>query len=220
MFAYVSTIWQSLLGLLPEFFGGMTGVLVGWLWGRWQASRSWKQKSFTRSVVLGLNAIENHPAPAPGQPVSTLRLRTVFEQPLETLFPHLSMQSVVSAAMDKTTKDDPLLRFPKEDSWYILNAILNQIATQFADGAIREQLGYSVKKSWFVFCMTFERDDRMHQFKTRVMLMQRDAFLQFPESGAVNVERETHQYRVETLRFLRKEYDKNPHLFMAVELTL
>lgn len=220
MLLVFSTLWQSLLGMLPEFFGGMAGILIGWLWGRWQANRSWKQKSFTRSVVLGLNAIENH-LPSEANPyVSTLRLRTVFERPLEQLFPHLSMQSVVSTAMDQTTKEDPLLRFPQEDSWYILNAVLNQIAGQFSEGMIRQQLGYPVKKNWFIFCMTFERDDRMHQFKTRIMLMERDSFLQFPLSGPVSVERETHQYRVDTLRFLRNEYNKNPHLFMSIELCL
>ncbi len=217
---YVASLVQGLIGMLPEFFGGMAGLLMGWAWGRWQARKAWKKKSFERSVVLGLNSIDLHPDAAPGEPVASLRLRTLFERPLEMVLPQPSMQQVVKEAMDKTTVAMPILRFPKDGSWFILNAILNQIASQFAEGVIREELGYEVKKRLYLFCMTFERDDRMYQYKTRIMLMDKELFLHFPEAGEVAVETESHLLRVETLRALRKEYQQNPHLFMAIELAL
>ncbi|TNE46155.1 MAG: hypothetical protein EP343_24690 [Deltaproteobacteria bacterium] len=215
---FVASVWQSLLGMLPEFFGGMAGLLVGWMWGRWQARKAWKSKSFKRSVVLGFNAIENFPEAGPNEPVAALRLRTFFERPLEEVLPLPSMQSLVSSVMQKTTKESPVLPFAKDDAWFVLNSVLNQIATQFAAGTLRKELGYDVIEREFLFCMTFERDDRMHQFKIRIMMMDKEAFLHFPDEGEVAVERQPHRLRVETLRAIKRDYYANPHLFATIKL--
>lgn len=215
---FFASFLNSLLGLLPEFFGGMAGLLVGWAWGRIQAKRAWKNKRFERSLVLGLNVIEIYPDAGPGEPQASLKLRSLFERPLEDVMLQPSMQKLVKEAMEKTTAERSILQFPKDGAWFLLNTILNQIATQFAEGVIREQLGYEVKKDRFLFCMNFERDDRLYQYKTRIMMMKKDDFLNFPDQGIVSVESESHLLRVEALRQLKQEYQTNPHLFMEIEL--
>jgi len=220
MYPYFAAGAESVFNAVLKLLGPIIGLLVGWFWGQWQANSAWKKKKFTNRTVLSLNVIDLYDAPAEGAPVGALKLRTLFERDLSDVFHNQAMESMVKEAAKATAPGDPILRFPKDDVWFILNSILNQIAEQFAVGTLKADMGGDVAKTWYTFCVTFEHEERMHQFKPRILLMQRDTFLSFPDTGEFDLETPHHEVRVETLRLLKAERQKNPHLFMDLELTL
>lgn len=206
---------------LLKLFGPILGVLAGWYWGQWQANASWKKKEFKTVLLLGLNQIQRlDPQASEQKYAASLKLRTLFERKIESIFPNKAMLDLVTQGIEKTTEQDPLVRFPKEDGWFVLNRVLNEIAEQFATGTLKRDMGLPVHNQSYLFCLTFERDGKMHQFKPRVLMIQKQELLNFPDNGAILLESPNHEVRVRTLRQLKKEYQSNPHLFMELEISL
>lgn len=199
---------------------GVVGIAVlGWLWGRWQTSRAWAKKEFRTVLLVSYNDIEKLEAKE-GEPAVALRLRTVFEQDFGSIFPHQAMRDNVLKAIEKTVEGDALLRFPKEDAWHLLNPILNRIAEMFAVEMMKASMDRGRKRRRFLFCLTYEKDPRMHQMKPRALLFDKDAFLQFPDQGEIRLESPFHTVRVEVIRKLKKDYQATPYLFLEIELPL
>lgn len=207
---------EQIRNVLPEMLATAVGLLIGWLWGTWRALAAWKKKEFRSNVVLSLNSLL--PPTKENYKVS-LKLRTLFERNLEDLLPNRAMQDLVQKAISKTTESDPILRFEKEDSWYILNAILNKIAEMYPEGSLKKDMGIGTESKWYVFCLTFERSGSMRIQKPRVMIMEKQKFLNFPEAHEVELEDpQRHTTRVETLKALKKDYRESPHLFLDMEI--
>ena len=206
--------------LLEQLLGLFGGLFIGWFWGQWQGKKNWKRKEFRDSLMVSLNAVEFFPQAAPGEPVASLKLRTLFQRDLPTLLHNQVMRDSVQTAMKKTSPGNPLLRFSKDDSWFILNAILNQIAEQFAQGEVKAEMGLAVTKRWYTFCLTYEKEGEMRQWKPRALLFDREKFLAFPNTGEIELESPHHQARVATIRSLKQEQHQNPHLFMEIELSI
>ncbi len=195
-------------------------AIILMLWTVWRANRSWQKKEFQDELVGSLNMIELYGDADQGGKVGALRLRTIFEKGLREMFMNEQMYRKVREAIKRTTEDDILLRFEEEDSWYILNAILNKVSEQFAQGLVLADLGGEVKRDRYLFCFTFERKEGMKQRKPRVLFFNKERFLNFPEEGEFDLEQSHHAVRVATLRELKEEYRKNPHLFMEMEIVL
>ena len=202
----------ALAGLWEEIIAGTIILIIGWSWGRWRASRAWQQKRFKNRVVLALNSL--------GQEGDKphLRLRTLFERDICSVLQNTSMVDILNKAIDKVTPEEPLLHFEADNAWYLLNAVLNQIAEQFATGALRQDMGMTVQKQWYTFCYTFETEGSIRMHKIRVMLIKKEDLHNFPESGDIALESKKHTTRVKTLRYLKQQRQKFPHLFMDIEL--
>ena len=131
---------------------------VGWLWGRWKSGVAWKQKKFTKRVVLSLNTLSFEEVEEKGvkkqRPV--LQLRTIFERDAIYVFQNEIMADILGKCLKEVQPSDCLVHFPEKDAWYMLNAVLNQIAERFSDGIMRKDAGLPVETRWYTFCMTYE----------------------------------------------------------------
>lgn len=201
-------------GIGTEIIAALLILTVGWLWGRWRSSLAWRKKEFRNRIVLALNHTEQQ------GDKTALKLRTLFERNIQDVFHNSTMIEVVNKAINEVNDEDPLLPLPKEDSWYVLNAILNQIAEQFARGTLAKNMGCPVTSKWYLFCLTFEKDGGIRMHKLRIMLIQKEALLNFPDSGDIELESEKHKLRIETLRKMKKEFTQRPHLFMDMEICI
>ncbi len=211
-----SPMLASFISLLDNVWGNIAAALVllalGWFWSRWHTLRMWQTKQFKDRMVLSLNTVQK----VDGK--YKLTLRTLFEKDVYEVLQNRSMVRIVEHAIDQVTPENPLLKIDKENTWYVLNAILNKIAEQFDDGILRRDMGLDVTTKRYVFCLTFEKEGGLRMQKIRVMLIQKESLLEFPESGEILLESEKHSTRIQTLRLLKQEYNKDPSLFMELEL--
>ncbi|NUM36179.1 MAG: hypothetical protein HUU50_16680 [Candidatus Brocadiae bacterium] len=204
-FAFLLNVWQELLAALLI-------LSFGWFWGKWRAIVVWKKKEFKNRILIALNTVFKEGSQY------RLSLRTLFEKDLYDVLQDERMVRLVEKAIDEATEENPILKFQKEDSWYILNSVLNKIAEQFATWTIRRDMGLGVNSKWYTFCMTFEKEGGVKMHKIRVMLIQKDILANFPDEGEILLESGKHTTRVKTLRLMKKELQENPHLFMHLEL--
>jgi len=128
-------------------------TLLGWLVGSLRARRSWKRKEFYDRLNVSLNIIRD------GQ----LQLRTILEKRCEEIFLNSSAAKAVMKAAQQTTQQDPLLTFPKDQYWYFLNAVLNEISEKFAAGSMLRDLGKPVHCELYVLCLTCEAVGMLRQ---------------------------------------------------------
>ncbi len=198
--------------LWANIIAGALALALGWFWGRWRAMRIWKSKEFKDRAVLALNTLQTE------EGKTKLSLRTLFEKDLRDVLQNDSMVRIVENAIEKVTPENPLVPIDKEDSWYVLNAILNKIAEQFATGILRRDMSMPIQSKRYVFCITFEKEGGIRMQKTRIMMLQKEHLVNFPEAGEILLESEKHSTRIQTLRIMKQEMQKNPHLFMDIEL--
>ncbi|ORX64568.1 hypothetical protein BCR32DRAFT_330576 [Anaeromyces robustus] len=143
-----------------------------------------------------------------------------MEKNLNDYIQNKHMIKIIKKAIKKTEPGKPLLIFPKKDAWYILNTILNQIACQFSDGTLKNDMGImNVTSQWYTFCLTYEKDCNVLMQKIRIMIIKRELLKNFPdETISFLLESETHDVRVQTLRTLSKELIEHPECFMDIEI--
>lgn len=206
-----------------EIFAAICVLSIGWLWGRWRSGLAWKQKRFTNRVVLSLNSLTHEEVEEKGQKVNKpkLQLRTIFERDAIYVFQNEIMAEILNKCIKKVQPSDCLVHFDSQDSWYMLNAILNQIGERFSDGLLKKDMGMPVETRWYTFCMTYELDGSIRTHKPRVMMMEKEAFENFPDESPDGfiLEAETHKTRVKTLQHLKRQKQKYPHLFMDIQLS-
>lgn len=182
-------------------------MIVGWYFGKRRAAKNWENREFYDRLNISLNIIRD----------GKLKIRTLNETRCELLFPNTKAAQAVIDAAKKTTLEDPLLDFPKEDYWYYLNAVLNEIAEQFAVGSLREDLGLPVTCEKYVICLTSEADGNLRMRKVRAMVI-RESLLKSLPAEMPKLARDHHQTRWSTLKKLSAAYEKTPEKFLTVEL--
>jgi hypothetical protein len=217
MFLCESLSISALTGLWEQILAAALILFVGWMWGRWRSILAWHKKQFRDRVLLSLNCLNKQ------DDKTYLKLRTLFERDIHEVFQNDNMEKIVQKAIEQTTESDPLLRLPQEDGWYVLNAVLNRISEEFASGMLRKDMGLEVVSKWYTFCLTFEKEGGLRIQKLRVMLVEKDRLAEFPENIELDhfvFESEKHKGRIQTLRFLKQELQKNPNLFMHIELCM
>lgn len=205
-------------GIWDNILAAVLILAVGWvwgqIWGQWRSGIAWRKKQFRDRVLLALNMIEDH------GDKKLLKLRTLFEKDIHDVFQNATMEQLIKKGIEQAKENDPILRLPQEDAWYVLNAVLNRISEQFAQGLLRKDMGLPVTSKWYIFCLTFEKEGGMRIQKLRIMLTEKSKLENFPDTGDLEVESEKHKGRIGTMRLLKQEFTKNPHLFMKIELSL
>ena len=199
-----------------EFALPLLGVVVGWLWGRGRAKREWAAKAFIRRLNVSLNLFER----APGDSGPTLRIRTLLEKDAADVFLNDVAVDHLVAAAGRTTKDDAILPLG-DDSWFMLNAVLNELSERYSDGLIRRDLGVATTSAWYVIGLTYERDGTMKTQKLRAMVVQRDTLAAIADGmDEPKFERQNHNTRWRTLGQMARAWRKEPGRFLEVELVV
>ena len=184
-------------------------TLMGWLIARWRAGRSWRKREFFNRLNISLNTIHD----------GKLLIRTVLEKTCEEiLLNSVAVEQLIQAAQ-KTTKEDPIIPVAKEDRWFYLNAVLNELSETFAEGLFRREAGKPVDAIRFLICLTNECDGEVRTRKIRAMVIRKDSLLNLPKEQPA-LESPNHAVRWATLQQMKKAYAADPANFIEVEILI
>lgn len=182
---------------------------VGWLIGRWRASRRWQRREFFNRLNVSLNSFQN----------GTLQIRTVMEKTCEEVFLNqVAVERLIRSAQG-TTVQDPFVPIPREDRWFYLNAVLNELSERFADGLFRREAGKSGEAVRYVVCLTNECDGEVRTRKIRAMIIRKDRLLDLPKDPPV-LEKPHHAIRWKTLQQMQKRFASDPDFFIEMDIVV
>ena len=128
----------------------------------------------------------------------------------------MATQQLIRAAQ-LTTESSPIVPLAKEDSWFFLNAVVNELSEQFAAGLIAREAGKTVTSITYLACLTNECDGDLRTRKVRAMVIRKDLLTQLPKEMP-KLESPYHERRWITLQQLQGEYAKKSWKFMEFEL--
>ncbi|MBI1345454.1 hypothetical protein GC163_04120 [bacterium] len=186
---------------------GLVLMVVGWYWGHRRARYDWQKQTFLDRLNISLNSIHN------GQ----LLIRTLTEKHGQEIFLNSQAAAKVVEAARKTTPTDPLLPFSKDDYWYYLNAVLNELSEQFAVGHLRRDLGAPIQQARYLICLTCECHGELRTRKVRAMVVRKEVLTKLPAEAPAFASPH-HSTRWSTLQMMAAEYAKHPWRFIEVEL--
>jgi hypothetical protein len=202
-------IKRVVAGILIFLCTTALSFVIGRWWGRYQARRQWESKQFLGRVIVSINSFAD----------GYLKIRTIFERSVEEVFLNPVAVAKVRAASLQTTPDRPLLPIDKADRWYLLNFVLNAVAERFSDGQVRYDAGQPLKPVAYLIFLTCEvvGDDRIR--KVRAMMLRKELLLDFPYKDSLpKLEQPWHGDRIVTLRRACEVYQKEPDLFLPIEI--
>lgn len=216
MFAVdANSFLDAFLDKLPALTAGavvsLISFAIGRWWGRWKARREWDRKEFFNRIIVSLNIFAD----------GYLKIRTVLEDSLESVFLNRIAIDKVLAAAKATTPENPLLVIDKKDRWYLLNYVLNEVAERFATGQVRQDAGVPVTIVRYALFLTCEHvgDERIR--KVRAMLIREEHLKTFPYPDTMpKLENPWHEDRIRTLRRAAAVYAKEPDNFLMLEVCL
>lgn len=206
-------LFQFISDLIREHWPGAVFSLVclsfGAWWGRRRAHKAWTKKEFLNRINISLNILQE----------GKLQIRTLLESDLETIFLNKVAVEKVTSAIPRTAEDNPMLPIEKEDAWYLLNAVLNEISERFALGNIKRDLGIASKTGNYLICLTYERAGAVRTRKVRAMVVQKERLLNLPQEMP-KLESPLHSTRFETLQKMAECYQKEPWRFLEMEISV
>jgi len=180
---------------------------IGWLFGKYRARQQWEKKEFLDRLNISLNTIAD----------GKLLIRTLAEMPCEEVFLNSVAVKRLLAAAGKTTEADPIVPFAKDDYWYYLNSVLNEISEQFALGLLKRDMGVDVRKETYVLCITNECAGDLRTRKIRAMVIKKSLLTGLPEKPPA-FESPNHHTRWKTLGQLAAAYEKDRFRFLEMEI--
>ena len=187
--------------------GALMGV--GWVIGWWRARKKWQRKEFFERINFSLNSL------AEGK----LRIRTLMEKPsLEVFLNQVAVARLLEASQ-KTTANNPIIPLAKDDYWFYLNSVLNEVSEKFASGFIRRDIGQTTESNDYVICLTNEVDGAIRTRKIRAMLIRAADLESLPEEMPA-LESPNHETRWRTLQTMAHRYQETPEQFLRVELVV
>jgi hypothetical protein len=217
---FLSSISEFLQDHAVKILTSAILVGVGWWLGFRRAKANWKKREFFDRVNISLNYIDD----------GTLIIRTLAETTCEKIFLNSAASETIQKAARKTTTADPLLPLPKDDYWYYLNAVLNELSEQFAVGALRKEQGQPVRAERYLVCLTSEAAGQIRMRKVRAMVIRKSLLLNLPTDiptkttltaasvATPKFSSPNHATRWDTLRFMAAEYARSPWRFIEVDL--
>jgi hypothetical protein len=204
---------QFLLDLVRTHWPKLASAVVltggGWWLGRWREQIRWRRREFLGRINISLNSIQD----------GKLMIRTVIEKGLEEVFLNRHAVEIVQAAAERTTEQNPLLPLPKDDTWFILNAVLNDVAEKFSMGEVRRDMGMPVTMHRYVICLTRERAGGVRIQKVRAMLIRKDLLLNLPDEMP-QLESHHHATRFHTLKTIAAIFPKQPDQFLEMDISI
>lgn len=179
------------------------GAVVYWLYRRWRDHREYQTAQFNSQIIVSLTTIRD----------GTLQLFTLNATQVEDVFRNQMIRSLVMGAASKTTVADPVLRFDREkDRRFAYMSVVNHVSSLFRDGLVALAVGRPVEAIRFLLALTWERDGDMVTQKLRVMVVDRESLLNWPEEMPTLV-KPYHSIRHRTMLFLKQQYLEKPETF-------
>jgi len=206
---WIEELLQNIRDHGSKLLAAAVFTFVGWGVGRWRARQSWQKRDFLHRLNFSLNLLQD----------GHLLIRTLMEKACEDVFLNRSATEQVLASAKQTTAANPFLPLPQVDYWYYLNQILNELAEKFATGQLKRDLKLPVTSATYLICLTSESAGEIRTRKIRAMLIRKDQLLNLPEA-VPQFERPHHITRWETLQRMRAAYQKDPYLFLEMELSV
>lgn len=213
--------WQQLAGQSTDFIRdnwlkitwsavwSVVILILGTWWGRRRARSEWSSKQFLHRINFSLNQLRD----------GKLLIRTIAEMDCREVFQNdIAVDRVMAAAL-KTTEKNPILPLVKDDRWYVLNSVLNELSERFAPGFLKQDMGVPVVSQIYLACLTYESAGDLRTRKVRVMLIRKEALTSLPEEPP-QFERPHHLTRFKTLHQLAASFAKDPSDFIELELSL
>lgn len=204
----LDALMQQLQEHAAKILVGLVSIWVGWLIGRRRARANWQKQEFLDRLNVSLNVIDG----------GVLKIRTLSEKRCEEVFLNSVAADKVQQLARKTTATDPLLPLSKDDAWYFLNAVLNELSEQFALGHIRKDIGVAVQTELYLICLTCEQFGELRTRKIRAMVIRNSLLTNLPKEMP-KLTASHHTTRWATLQFMAAEYARNPWRFLEVELS-
>ena len=202
-------IWKNLHDKIVGVLIAAVFTFLGWYWGKRKAEAKWQRREFFDRLNVSLNMIQE----------GTLRIRTILEKGCAEVFLNSAATETVISLSRQTTPQDSIIPLPKEEYWFYLNAILNEVAEKFSVGQIKRDLGLPVTGEQYVLCLTNETSGEMKTRKLRAMLIQKTLLTHLPAEPP-KFESPHHATRWQTLQQLAAEYSKNPWRFLEMEIVV
>jgi hypothetical protein len=134
----------------------------------------------------------------------------------------VAVDKVMAAAL-RTTAKNPVLPLAKDDRWYLLNAVLNELSEKFAQGWLQRDMGLPTRSAVYLICLTSECAGELKTRKIRAMVVQKDLLQNLPADLPADLpqfERPHHNTRWQTLQQMSALYATEPDHFLEVELAL
>ena len=194
---------------MNKFLSAAAFTVVGWLIGRWRAAQSWKKREFFNRLNVSLNSLRD----------GKLLIRTVLEKTCEDVFLNKVAVERLLRAAQKTTIENPFIPVAKEDRWFYLNAVLNELSETFAEGLFRREAGKPHECLRYLICLTNECDGDVKTRKVRAMVIRKDSLLNLPKEQPT-LESQSHSIRWKTLQQMQKTYAADPTNFIEVEIVV
>lgn len=192
-----------------EILVSLSTLVFGAWWGRRRARRDWARKEFLDRINFSLNSVEG----------GTLRIRTLVEMNTIDVFLNKVATELINDAAAKTTAASALLPLEKDDRWFLLNAVLNELSERFAEGCVRKDMGLPTRSEMYLICLTYESAGDLRTRKIRAMVTRKSLLTDLPADPPA-FERPHHKTRWQTLTQLSASYRNEPDQFIEVELTL
>lgn len=184
-----------------------------WWWRRRTKKQHWRARTFLSRVITSVDFIQGN----------LLKIRTLWEQEIhEVLLSNEEATEVVLAAAEATKKGgDPFLEIPIPDYWYVLNAVLNELAEGFQEGTLALANGSTAFRTVrYIFGITCEKGDGIRAQKIRVIMVSEDYLSQLALGKIEKPEFEspTHELRWLTHQQMAHRYEKKSVSLMAIDL--
>lgn len=205
----VQTILDAIRDHAVKLITGLVFMGLGWYLGNRRASAAWKKQEFLDRLNVSLNTIQG----------GTLKIRTLSEKRCDEVFLNSAASETVKKLARQTTGADPMLPIPKDEVWFYLNSVLNDLSEQFAAAYLKHDMGGPVQSARYLIALTCESEGEMKTRKIRAMVIQKSLLLNLPQETP-NFESPRHSTRWKTLQSMAAEYAKNPHRFKEVELAV
>ncbi|MDA1230823.1 MAG: hypothetical protein O2856_08615 [Planctomycetota bacterium] len=184
-------------------------TFAGLLIGRWRAAQSWKKREFFDRLNVSLNALHG----------GKLLIRTVLEKTCEEiLLNRVAVERLIKMAQ-QTTRDNPLIPIPREDRWFYLNAVLNELSETFAEGLFKREAGKPHEAIRYLICLTNECDGEVRTRKVRAMVIRKDMLVNLPKDQPA-LESPNHAIRWKTLQHMQKAYAADSSHFIEAEIVV
>ena len=187
----------------------LTLTSIGGVVAYWRARGRWRRREFLDRLNVSLNLLID----------GGLLIRTLLEKNCEEIFLNSMAVREILRASGRTTKADPLLPLPKEDYWYYLNSVLNEISEKYSAGQIQRDLGAPVRSGTYLIALTFECAGDLKTRKIRAMVIRKELLLTLPEP-VPRLSSPHHATRWTTLHQMKAAYATTPWKFVEIELCL
>lgn len=197
---WLRSVWEDPWIGLGLKAGGpfLAGLAAAWL-AQWVAWWRFTSRDFLHRVNFSLNYVEDN----------RLQLRTLKESDIDQIIldnKHGRNMLLAAARGAKTSAKAPFLDLRPEESFVVLNAILNELSESFAARSLARSMGLPVKSKWYVFGVTCEWDDEVRNRKIRVMIIAEDLLAKFDQLPPLRYQHPWHHVRHETLLKMQKLY--------------